>query len=722
MEHKHSVHDKDAHFLIDTASKQINHTGNEPLALAQFDHNSERYTFRVPRYKEAHDFSVCNKVEVHFLNANASGTQQNKGLYPVKDLKVAEDDAQFVECSWLISRAATEIKGGLSFILRFSCIEDGVIVYSWNTFPFKGVTVGEGMNADETFTGDYADVIAAWQKSVLEGFAAELDRMAADMKADVSEELQGIIADNDAVLHRLLAVERARIDALLALKDGSTTGDAELQDIRIGEDGTTYNSAGTAVRVQFGKVKADVRGVEDAVYNRKSVFAPSDYTLMQKEASDFSVRCEEQKVYIDGAYTTASDMLLYVDATDCIKTAAVVSGGVMVYQYLHLFLMRTATQFLAVRFMGDGTARLQNVNAQTDGTFIGSAIETQNVTVTPKDGDRVVFEFSNAKVYVYVNDALSVAFDISGYGGKKIRGIWIPNYNAVETAGKAIADEIVVYGEAITAIADKAATAYYGKYHMSFDDVCAVFRDLTENVNKYDSIFENSFLAWLKKMHETYGVKFSLYCFYTDTNDGWTLEDATNAYAKEFKANADWLRFGFHARQQGVNYAGDSVRHDSAGEDYALTINALVNITGSFRCIDRMPRLHNYAGSLEVCKALRDAPCGCVGFLASMDYSADDRRDSYYFDEEVNEYMHRHDYYYDAMNQLHFVKTSLSSGYELDYTALISNAKYANINRRVELFTHENQLTDGMKSYYESVIAALSGNGYKSVFWMDEVV
>ena len=48
-----------------------------------------------------------------------------------------------------------------------------------------------------------------------------------------------------------LAVERARIDSFTKLAEGSTTGDAELIDARIGEDGVTYSNLGTGIRTQF---------------------------------------------------------------------------------------------------------------------------------------------------------------------------------------------------------------------------------------------------------------------------------------------------------------------------------------------------------------------------------------------------------------------------------------------------------------------------------------
>lgn len=57
----------------------------------------------------------------------------------------------------------------------------------------------------------------------------------------------------------------SRVTNLSALDEGSTTGDAELQDIRVGHDGTTYASAGTAVRDQIEKFNAELDLLSDPV-------------------------------------------------------------------------------------------------------------------------------------------------------------------------------------------------------------------------------------------------------------------------------------------------------------------------------------------------------------------------------------------------------------------------------------------------------------------------
>ena len=51
-----------------------------------------------------------------------------------------------------------------------------------------------------------------------------------------------------------LDVEKARIDSLTTLASGSTTGDAELIDGRVGADGVTYSNIGTAIRTQCGNL------------------------------------------------------------------------------------------------------------------------------------------------------------------------------------------------------------------------------------------------------------------------------------------------------------------------------------------------------------------------------------------------------------------------------------------------------------------------------------
>ena len=163
MAHTHSIYDSDSHFSINPITRQIKNESSAKVIIMQYDHNSERFTFEMPREIEGHDMSLCNRVEVHFQN----GTHAD--VYTADDLQISPDGDDVVICSWLISRNATQYVGALTFKLRFACIgENSAIDYEWNTAIFKGISIGEGMNNGEAITEQYPDALEQLKQEIIE--------------------------------------------------------------------------------------------------------------------------------------------------------------------------------------------------------------------------------------------------------------------------------------------------------------------------------------------------------------------------------------------------------------------------------------------------------------------------------------------------------------------------------------------------------------------------
>ena len=66
-------------------------------------------------------------------------------------------------------------------------------------------------------------------------------------------------------------IERKRIDSFTSLPSGSTAGDAELIDGRIGADGKTYDNIGGAIRGQFNNISNEVKHQFDIDYSNNIV-------------------------------------------------------------------------------------------------------------------------------------------------------------------------------------------------------------------------------------------------------------------------------------------------------------------------------------------------------------------------------------------------------------------------------------------------------------------
>lgn len=141
------------------------------------------------------------------------------------------------------------------------------------------------------------------------------------------------------------------------------------------------------------------------------------------------------------------------------------------------------------------------------------------------------------------------------------------------------------------------------------DDVIWTFRDIANDRPK--SIFDNPFMAVLKKAHDMYGLTVQLNLFYrTDFFYGsieFNLSMMPDCYKPEFEANSDWLKLAFHAKQEFPDYPYVNAKYDDVVYDVNLIKNEVLRFAGekSWACAV-VP--HWLPISKEGCQALLD--CG----------------------------------------------------------------------------------------------------------------
>ena len=172
MGHIHSIYDTDYNFTIDPVTRMITNQASRKTTLMQNDHQSERFTFSMPRKVEGHDMRDVSKVEIHYINVSSYATEQMSDIYEVDDLDVSPDDDETIIFSWLISGNATKYAGSLSFLIRFVCLTGDVIDYAWHTAIFKGIQIAQGMNNSAAVVELWADAVEAWKNTVKQGASA----------------------------------------------------------------------------------------------------------------------------------------------------------------------------------------------------------------------------------------------------------------------------------------------------------------------------------------------------------------------------------------------------------------------------------------------------------------------------------------------------------------------------------------------------------------------
>lgn len=199
IKHNNIIVDTDSRFLIDPTSRDIKQDGNAKIAIIQHDHNSERFSFSIPRFVDGHDMGASDKVEVHYVNISTKTKDESRGCYVVNDIESTDTT---VELSWLIARTATKYAGTINFLVRFICYKEGTteVVYTWNSSYYSGIPVGTGCDCSEELPEDYYDILESWKKEIESEFSksiGNLENLTTENKTSLVEAINEINSDCD---------------------------------------------------------------------------------------------------------------------------------------------------------------------------------------------------------------------------------------------------------------------------------------------------------------------------------------------------------------------------------------------------------------------------------------------------------------------------------------------------------------------------------------------
>lgn len=297
-----TVGNEENYIVIDSDLRTMTFPASVKNIGVENDKDVHKLNFMMPRYFSEYDLSTFN-IRINYLNAQGDGD-----MYVVTDPTV-EDDAIYF--SWLVGRHACLYRGAVTFIVCLKLADgEGDVAQEYNT-TLASLQVLPGLETEPAILETDYDIIEQLLLTVQDTNG----KIKSVLDSGMSAEELGNIAKEQKTL-------KARMDEFASLPDGSTAGDAELTDIRVGADGITYASAGEAVRTQINDLKADLNTIA-TVENSPNLFdGQYDFGYVVTNGSitvDNNYTCSKIQTLPAGSYLFKFSSVFGSNATRCYR-------------------------------------------------------------------------------------------------------------------------------------------------------------------------------------------------------------------------------------------------------------------------------------------------------------------------------------------------------------------------------------------------------------------
>ncbi|NLX54355.1 MAG: hypothetical protein GXY58_04515 [Planctomycetaceae bacterium] len=259
------------------------------------------------------------------------------------------------------------------------------------------------------------------------------------------------------------------------------------------------------------------------------------------------------------------------------------------------------------------------------------------------------------------------------------------------------------------------------RYRFSIDDNSFFLRDIAQH--EYRSLLDCWYLKMLQDLNTKYGVKFTVNIYYT-TGDDFSLPQLSDRYRSQWRDMSDWLKLAFHAHAN----LPDRPYQDAPPEKLLADLDQVAE------------QIHRFAGpeayapptvihwGMTRQESLQPLTTRGVRALSGYFVKWNDAYDvNYRFNDEISEYLSRHDAWMDFSTGIVFSRVDIiCNNVAIDdiVPTLEPQIQDPNTAEIFDLFTHEQYFWPFYSHYIpdhadrlDRAIRWVTEQGYKPVFF-----